>query len=507
MEFDVLTLSRLQFALTIMFHYIFPPLSIGLGALLVFMEGMYLRTKDPQYEAMAKFWTKIFAVNFAMGVATGLVMQFQFGTNWANYARYVGDVFGSALAAEGIFAFFLESGFLAVLVFGWDRVSPRMHFIATLMVALGSIFSAVWIVVANSWQQTPAGHVIRNGRAEIVDFWAMFFNPSSMVRLAHVLVGSFILGAFFVMGVAAFYILKNRHQDFAKKTFTLGLVVGAAGAVLAVVTGHFQGKIVAEYQPAKEAAQEGHFKSGPADLYLFGIPDEKNERIDYGIAIPGGASFLLHEDPTHLVTGLDRFRPEDRPGVVIPFLAFHLMVALGGLFLVLTLGGLFFLWRGTLFQKRWLMWVFVFAAFGPYLSNQAGWVAAETGRQPFVVYPEFRQNTDGSFSRVAGTGLRTADAVSQSVPAWQVLTSIILFGCIYALLFAVWFYVLRAKVHHGPEEPRQVEAETPEKTKPGDLLEAAARLANPSGYSMTMAKDPRLAGEPPPHLRGPAEGE
>jgi cytochrome d ubiquinol oxidase subunit I len=507
MELDLLTLSRLQFALTIMFHYIFPPLSIGLGALLVFMEGMYLWTRDPQYEAMAKFWTKILAVNFAMGVATGIVMQFQFGTNWASYARYVGDVFGSALAAEGIFAFFLESGFLAVLVFGWDRVSPRMHFLATLMVALGSIFSAVWIVVANSWQQTPAGHVIRNGRAEIVDFWAMFFNPSSMVRLAHVLVGSFILGAFFVMGVAAFYILKGRHLDFAKKTFTLGLIVGAAGAILAVVTGHFQGKVVAAMQPAKEAAQEGHFKSGPADLYLFGIPDEKNERVNYGLAIPGGASFLLHEDPSHPVTGLDQFRPEDRPGVVIPFIAFHLMVALGGLFILLTLVGLFLRWRGTLFGKRWLMWLFVFAAFGPYFSNQAGWVAAETGRQPFVVYPEkWQRNEDGLLTPVedeSSTHLRTAEGVSQKVPAWQVLTSLLLFGCIYALLFAVWFYVLRAKVHHGPEEPQQVEAETPAETKPADLLEAAARLANPSGYSLTLAKDPRLAGPPPEHLRQP----
>jgi cytochrome d ubiquinol oxidase subunit I len=507
MELDLLTLSRLQFALTIMFHYLFPPLSIGLGALLVFMEGMYLWTKDPQYEAMARFWTNIFAVNFAMGVATGLVMQFQFGTNWASYARYVGDVFGSALAAEGIFAFFLESGFLAVLVFGWDRVSPRMHFVATLMVALGSIFSAVWIVVANSWQQTPAGHVIRNGRAEIVDFWAMFFNPSSMVRLGHVLIGSFILGAFFVMSVSAFYVLKNRHLDFAKKTFTLGLIVAAAGALLAVVSGHFQGKVAAATQPAKEAAQEGHFHGGVADLYLFGIPNEQEQRIDYGIRIPGGTSFLLHEDFSHPVPGLDAFAPEDRPAVLIPFTAFHIMVALAGLFVGLTLLGLFLRWRGTLFQQRWLMWVFVFAVVAPYIANEAGWVAAETGRQPFVVYPQFTQNADGSFTRVAGTGLRTADAVSRSVPAWQVLTSMVLFGCIYLLLFAVWVYVIRSKVHHGPEEPRKVEAETPDKTRPGDLLEAAARLANPSGYSMTLAKDPRLAGEPPPHLRGDAEGK
>src|SRR3954470_24744899 len=218
---DVFLLSRIQFALTIMFHYIFPPLSIGLGAIMVIMEGMYLRTGDLRYHAMTRFWSKIFAVNFAMGVATGIVMEFQFGTNWAAYSRYVGDVFGSALAAEGIFAFFLESGFLAVLVFGWDRVGKRMHFLATVMVAFGSIFSAVWIVVANSWMHTPAGFEIVDGRAVITDFWAMVFNPSSMNRLVHVLLGSFIQGAFFVTSISAYYILRNRHLDFAKSSFSI----------------------------------------------------------------------------------------------------------------------------------------------------------------------------------------------------------------------------------------------------------------------------------------------
>src|SRR5436309_7101865 len=194
--FDVILLSRLQFAVTIMFHYLFPPLTIGIGIVLVYLEAMFLWKREAIYETAARFWTSLYAVSFAVGVATGIVMEFQFGTNWANYARYVGDVFGSALAAEGIFAFFLESGFLAVLVFGWDRVSRGMHFFATLMVALGSIFSAVWIVVANSWQHTPAGFEVRDGRAVITDFWAMVFNPSSVDRLVHTLLGAFILGAF-----------------------------------------------------------------------------------------------------------------------------------------------------------------------------------------------------------------------------------------------------------------------------------------------------------------------
>ena len=233
MSLDVVQLSRLQFALTVMFHYLFPPLTIGMGAVMVYLEGRYLWTKETIYETAARFWTQLFAATFAVGVATGIVMEFQFGTNWAVYSRFVGDVFGSALAAEGIFAFFLESGFLAVLVFGWDKVSPKFHFFATLMVALGSMFSAVWIVVANSWQQTPAGHhivqMMRDGkpwfdsaghpimRAEVVDFWGVVFNPSTADRLIHTLIGAFVMGAFFVMSISAYYLLRRRHEEFARR--------------------------------------------------------------------------------------------------------------------------------------------------------------------------------------------------------------------------------------------------------------------------------------------------
>src|SRR3990172_1371646 len=232
---DTEILARIQFAFTVAFHYIYPPLSIGLGILLVMMEGMYIKTKNPLYEQMTKFWVKVFALTFAIGVATGIVMEFEFGTNWATYSRFVGDVFGSALAAEGIFAFFLESGFLALLVFGWDKVKPRTHFISTIMVSLGSMFSAVWIVVANSWQQTPAGfHIVGEGlnaRAEITDFWAMVFNPSSMHRLGHVLIGCFILGAFFVMSLSAYYVLRQRHVEMSKKMFDLALILGTVSSL------------------------------------------------------------------------------------------------------------------------------------------------------------------------------------------------------------------------------------------------------------------------------------
>ncbi len=302
MDLSVLTLSRLQFALTIMFHYLFPPLSIGLGGLLVIMEAMYLKTGNPCYEVMAKFWTKIFAVNFAVGVATGIVMEFEFGTNWATYSRYVGDVFGSALAAEGIFAFFLESGFLAVLVFGWDKVSPRTHFFSTCMVALGAFFSSIWIVVANSWQQTPAGfHIVGEGltaRAEITDFWAMVFSPSSMQRLAHTLIGAYLLAAFFVMSIAAYYILKGRHLDLARKSFSIALVVGALASLAAPISGDLQARKVAQTQPAKLAAMEAVFHTGPepTPLYLFGQPDANEQRVRYGVTIPGLLSRLAYAD-------------------------------------------------------------------------------------------------------------------------------------------------------------------------------------------------------------------
>ncbi|MDB5100954.1 MAG: cytochrome bd ubiquinol oxidase subunit [Cyanobacteria bacterium RYN_339] len=432
---DLVMLSRIQFALTIMFHYLFPPLTIGLGFLIVALEGLFLKTKQPLYESAARFWTRLFAVNFAMGVATGIVMEFQFGTNWATYSRFVGDVFGSALASEGVFAFFLESGFLAVLVFGWDRVGPRMHFFATLMVALGGMFSAVWIVVANSWMQTPAGFHVVNGRAEITDFWAMVFNPSSMIRLAHTLNGAMILGAFFMLSISAYYVLRGRHLEVAKRSFLVALVFATVFSWGALVSGDGHANQVARTQPAKLAAFEGHFKTGVADLHLLGVPDEAHETVRYAVVIPGGLSFLVHRDFTKPVDGLDKTPPRDRPPVAIPFYSFHLMVALGMSFIGLTTLGLFFWWRGTLFAQHWLMGLFVVAVLGPYAANQAGWATAEVGRQPWIVYGL----------------LRTSDGVSKVVAANAVLASILMFGFIYLLLFFVWVYVMNDKIQHGPD--------------------------------------------------------
>ncbi len=334
---DTELLSRIQFAGTVMFHYLFPPLTIGLGLIMVILEGQWLRTGDETWKQAARFWTRIFALNFALGVATGIVMEFEFGTNWAAYSRFVGDVFGSALAAEGIFAFFLESGFLAVLVFGWDRVGPRLHFLSSLLVFLGSCFSAVWIVVANSWQQTPAGYRVVeseiNGRpalrAEITDFWAMVFNPSSVDRLTHTLIAACVLGACFVSSVSAYYLLRHRHELFSRRCLTIAVVVASVFSLLALLSGHDQAKQVAHTQPAKLAAFEGHYRTGPGDLYLLGWPDSDEQRVRYGLALPGMLSFLIHGDFHTPIVGLDQFKPEDRPSVLLPFLSYHLMVGIG----------------------------------------------------------------------------------------------------------------------------------------------------------------------------------
>ncbi len=457
---DVELLSRLQFAGTIMFHYLFPPLSIGLGLQLFLCELAYNRTKDPAWEAAARFWTRVFAVNFGMGVATGIVMEFEFGTNWAAYSRFVGDVFGSALAAEGIFAFFLESGFLAVLVFGWDRVSPKMHLFSTAMVFLGSMFSAVWIVVANSWQQTPAGyHIVwrdvqgqSEPRAEITDFWQMVFNPSSVDRLTHTLLGALVLGAFFVASVSAYYLYCGRHQDIARRCLRIALPTAWLFTLLSALSGHDSAQKLVETQPAKLAAMEAHFHTSeePTGLYVFGWPDAEQQTVRGGVQIPRMLSWMVYGDLDTPVPGLDQIPVTDRPPVWLPFQMFHLMVGLGTVLLGIATAGCWYWWRGGLESKRWLLWLLMLSPVLAMTANQAGWITAEVGRQPWIVHPSVQ---DG----VAMIGLRTSDGLSESVTAQQVLSSIIMFGVIYSLLFAVWIYVLNAKIKHGPETAEELQ--------------------------------------------------
>jgi cytochrome d ubiquinol oxidase subunit I len=412
------------------------------------MEGMYLKTKQHKYEQLTKFWVKVFALIFAMGVASGIVMEFQFGTNWATYSRFVGDVFGSALAAEGIFAFFLESGFLAVLVFGWDKVSAKVHFFSTIMVAFGATLSAVWIVVANSWQQTPAGyHIVGEGlkaRAEITDFWGMVFNPSSMERLSHVISGAWLAGAFLVLSVSAFYLLKNRHMESSKAAVKIGLTLALFASLLQLVTGHQSAVGVSKYQPAKMAAYEAHYDSlAVGDMYLFGWVNDEKQEVNFGVKIPGMLSFLIYGDSGVPVKGLNSFAPADRPPVNIVFQTYHLMVAIGMLLILISLVSVYLLWRNKLFQTKWMLLVLVFSVLLPQIANQIGWISAEVGRQPWIVYGL----------------LRTSEALSVAVEAGQIVFSIVLFTVIYILLFALFIFLLDQKIKHGPEEEEQIPTE------------------------------------------------
>jgi len=310
---DVVFLARIQFMFTIGFHYLFPPLSIGLALMLVLMEGMYLVTKEEKYKVMTKFWMNIFALSFAMGVASGIVQVFSFGNNWSRYSKFVGDVFGGALAAEGIFAFFLEAGFLGLMLFGWDKVKPKIHYLATVLVAFGAHFSAIWICIANSWMQTPAGFKIlgegHQARAVITDFWAMMFNPSSLVRITHVLIGCWLTGVFIVLSVAGYYLLRKRHIEFAKSTMKLGLYVGAVMVVLQLISADSSAEVVAKHQPEKLAAMEGVFTTRPhTPMTLIGYPDMEKQEVK-GLKIPSLLSFLTYKDFKTPVTGLDKIGP------------------------------------------------------------------------------------------------------------------------------------------------------------------------------------------------------
>lgn len=441
---DTEILARIQFAFTIAFHYIYPPLSIGIGLIMVIMEGLYLKTGMKAYEILTRFWLKIFAITFGIGVATGIIMEFEFGTNWAVYSKYVGDIFGSALAAEGLFAFGLESTFLGILIFGWNRVSPKVHFISTIGVFLGSMFSAVWIVVANSWQQTPAGyHIVGEGlsaRAEVTDFWAMIFNPSSVDRIIHTWQGAFLAGAFLVLSVHAYYFRKGRYIEISKKAFKIALVVATIISLTQLISGHSSADGVAKNQPAKLAAMEGHYeKSSPADLYLFGWVDNENQKVT-GLSVPGGLSFLVHQDFEASITGLNAFAKEDRPGQVnAVFQFYHIMIAIGLFLIALTLYACFLWWKGKLFNKKWLMWLFSFSVILPQIANQVGWFTAEMGRQPWIVYGH----------------LRTSEGFSQEVSSNQIVFSLVLFTLVYLLLLVLFLYSLNKKIKHGPYDEVQ----------------------------------------------------
>ncbi|UCH64147.1 MAG: cytochrome ubiquinol oxidase subunit I [Fidelibacterota bacterium] len=437
MELDVVLLSRLQFALTIGFHYIFPPITIGLAWLLVMIEAKGYKSGEQVYEQVGIFFGKLLGITFVVGVASGIVMEFQFGTNWATYSEFVGDLFGGPLAAEGIFAFFLESTFLGLYLFGRHKVSRGVHLLSTIMVALGATLSAFWIVAANSWQQTPSGFIIQHGRAELTNFWEAVFNPSTLPRYFHTVNGTLITGAFFMAGIAAYLLLKNKASDAAKISLRYSIIFGLVTSILAgFPTGHEHARQVARTQPEKFAAQEGLYTTQEgAPMLLFGLPKDNPPEMKFSIEIPGLLSWIAYGDVNATVRGINDFPEDERPPLFLTFASFHTMVGLGVYFVLIMLLAAIMLYRKTLWHNSLLLKVLVLSIPLPWLANQLGWVAAEVGRQPWIVYGL----------------LKTRDAYSITVSAGEVLFSLITFGLIYLLLGALYIYLLIRNIKRGPE--------------------------------------------------------
>jgi cytochrome d ubiquinol oxidase subunit I len=431
---DVVMLSRLQFAAATMFHFLFVPLTLGLSVLVAYMETRYVRTGDETYLHMTKFWGRLFLINFALGVVTGITLEFQFGTNWSRYSAYVGDVFGSLLAIEASVAFFLESSFIGIWIFGWKKLSKKAHATVMWLVAGAGNISAVWILLANGWMQQPVGFTIRDGRAELTDFLAVITNKFGLLEIIHTIPSAFILTAFFMMGISAWHLLKKQHVDFFTRSFNIGLVVGLVSSIVVAVTGDMHAVHVTRTQPAKLAAMESHWETRTqAPMILLAIPDEANERNRFEIGrIPGVLSLLGHHDVNAAVIGLKDIPKDERPPVLLTFLSFRTMVVLGTLFPLLTIIGLFL--KNRLVESRWYLWTMLLAIPLPYLAIEMGWVLAEVGRQPWIVYGL----------------LKTANAASP-VAASQVMTSLVGFILVYGLLGIAGFYLIANFAGKGPQ--------------------------------------------------------
>lgn len=438
---DAETLSRIQFGLTVSFHFLFPPISLGLGMVLIIFGVQSVRTRDPKWRQLSVFWVKVYGIVFSMGIATGIVQEFEFGTNWSEYSRFVGNVFGSLLAAEGIFAFMLEGGFLGLMLFGGTRLGPRLWLFATTMVVVGAHFSALWIVMANSWMQTPAGYEIRNtgfgDQAFMTSFADVVFTPSFVPRILHTIAASWIVGTSFVLSVAAWYLLKGRHTDVARTMIRVALPVFFVMSFLQVtVFGANQATEVAKNQPEKLASMEGVFENQEcAPMYIVGWVDEADQQVT-GLSIPCLLSLLVDQDPDYVVEGIDSFPADDRAPTNLVFQVYHLMINLGMLFVAVGAVATFLWWRkGRLWNARWMLWVLVGGIVLTELATLSGWWTAEFGRQPWIVWQV----------------MRTADAESPNVSAGMVWFSLIMFIALYALLFTVFLYLLNKVIQKGPE--------------------------------------------------------
>lgn len=431
---DPVFLSRLQFAAATMFHFLFVPLTLGLSILIAYMETKYAWSGDKNYLRMTKFWGKLFLINFALGVVTGITLEFQFGTNWSRYSEYVGDVFGSLLAIEASAAFFLESTFIGIWVFGWKKISAKAHAIVMWLVAIAGNFSAVWILIANGFMQNPVGYDIRNGRAELTDFLAVITNKHGLLEIIHVVPASLLLGSFFVMGISAYHLLKKQHTEVFLKSFRIALVVGLVSSLTVGLTGDMHGVNLSKTQPAKLAAMESHWETrAQAPIVMFAIPDETQEKnkIEIG-SIPGLLSFLGFHDFNAEVIGLQDIPKQDRPPVLPTFVGFRTMVGLGTLFILLMIYG--WIRRNKLLESPNFLKIMLWSIPLPYIAMEMGWVVSEVGRQPWIVYNLMR--TSDAASPIAGT---------------QVMVSLTAFILVYGLLGAVGFYLMAKSVKEGPE--------------------------------------------------------
>ncbi|MFC7331542.1 cytochrome ubiquinol oxidase subunit I [Rhodocista pekingensis] len=440
MELDPVLLARIQFAFTISFHILFPAFTIGLATWIAVLEGRWIWTGRDIYRQLSEYWTKIFAVSFGMGVVSGIVMSYQFGTNWSRYSDIGGNILGPLINYEVVTAFFLEATFLGILLFGRDRVPRRVHFFAACMVALGTLISAFWILSANSFMQTPAGYELRDGRLFPADWWAIVFNPSFPTRYFHMVIACFLTTAFVVAGVSAWHLLRRRHQDHARIGLSMALGLIAVLAPAQVVVGDLSGLNTLEHQPTKLAAMEGHWETrAGAPLILFALPDQEAETNRFSIEVPNLGSLILTHDWNGVVTGLKEVPPADRPPVLPVFFSFRVMVGLG--LIMLAVGGysLWLRYRGRLYDTRWFLRTLVWCTPIGFLAILAGWITTEVGRQPWTVYGL----------------LRTADSVSPAITGPGVLASLITFFVVYCIVFSAGTYYLVRLFQRGPGGPVQ----------------------------------------------------
>jgi cytochrome d ubiquinol oxidase subunit I len=435
MELDPILIARLQFAFTVTFHIIFPTFTIGLSAYIATLLVMWVSTGQDRYQRLARFWTRIFAVSFAMGVVSGIVLSYQFGTNWSRFSVFAGNIVGPLIGYEVLTAFFLEATFLGVMLFGWGRVPRWLQVMAAIMVAIGTMISAFWVLAANSWMHTPTGHEVVDGVAVPLDWWAIIFNPSFPYRLAHMLNASFLTAGFVVLAVGARYWLSDRYLEQARVMIKMAVVLLAILAPAQLLIGDQHGLNTLKHQPIKIAAMEAHWESDkPVDFHIFAWPNETEERNDWALSIPNAGSLVLTHRLNGLIIGLKDVAPQNRPPVKTVFFAFRIMLAIGFFMIAAALIGAWLLWRGMLLDARWYLRIVAHTWWIGFVAVIAGWVTTESGRQPWVVQGM----------------LRTADATSP-LAAQTVLSTLILFVLVYAIVFAMGIYYINRLIERGPQ--------------------------------------------------------